>query len=93
MNNEIQIKVKDDDLKGSYANVMQVMHSKEEFVLDFFNVFPPAGILASRLVISPGHLKRIVKALQTNIDQFEKANGKIDMASEPENKIGFHANQ
>jgi len=33
---QIQIKAKDEDLKGSYSNLMQILHTKEEFILDFF---------------------------------------------------------
>ncbi len=36
---QIQIKVKDEDLKGAYSNLMQILHTKEEFILDFFLLF------------------------------------------------------
>ena len=58
---QIKIKIRDEDLKGSYSNLMQIWHTKEEFVLDFFMASPPEGILASRVVMSPGHLKRMIK--------------------------------
>ena len=32
----IKIKIKEDDLRGVYSNLMQISHTKEEFVLDFF---------------------------------------------------------
>ncbi len=35
--NQIQIKATDEKLKGEYSNVMQIMHTKEEFVMDFLN--------------------------------------------------------
>lgn len=60
---QIKIKAKDDDLKGSYSNVMQILHTKEEFILDFFFTAPPEGILVSRVIISPRHIKRMMKAL------------------------------
>lgn len=60
---QIQIKAQDEDLKGKYSNLMQITHTQEEFVLDFFLVIPPQGTLASRVILSPGHLKRMIKAL------------------------------
>lgn len=86
---KIKIKVKDEDLKGVYSNLMQVLHTKEEFVLDFFLISPPEGILASRVIMSPGHLKRMIKALQENVSRYEKKFGKIEEAAVPETSIGF----
>jgi len=87
---QIKIKAKDEDLKGVYSNLMQVLHIKEEFVLDFFLVSPPEGILASRVIMSPGHLKRMIKALQENVGKYETKFGKIKEAEAPETKIGFN---
>jgi hypothetical protein len=67
---------------GVYANLMMVSHRKEEFVLDFLFVPPqqPAGgqtvaTLRSRIVTTPEHAKRIVRALQENIQRYEAAFG------------------
>ena len=86
---QIKIKAKDDDLKGKYSNLMQIIHTKDEFLLDFFLVSPPQGILSSRIIMSPGHLKRMIKALQENIEKYEKKFGKIEIVEVPEQKIGF----
>lgn len=78
-------------MKGAYANMMSVAHSKEEFVLDFMNVFPAqrAGIVSSRVLVSPGHMKRIFKALQENLEKYEKNFGKIEEAKSPGQQVGF----
>jgi len=60
---EVGIKITDEILRGAYANNMVVAHSKEEFFVDFINVIPPQGIVTARVIISPGHMKRIIKAL------------------------------
>jgi hypothetical protein len=86
---QIQIKAKEDDLKGTYSNLMQIIHTKEEFILDFFLVSPPNGVLNSRVIMSPGHLKRMIKALQENLESYEEKFGKIQEAESPETKIGF----
>lgn len=88
--NQIQIKASDDKVKGEYANMMQVMHTQEEFVVDFLNVFPPAGTLNSRVIVSPGHMKRIVAALADNLAKYEKQFGAVKPSDAPtQNPIGF----
>jgi len=85
---QIQIKLTDEMLAGKYANAMQVSHTKEEFILDFLNIFPPNGIVTSRVITSPGHLKRLINALQENLKKYENTFGKIEEADSPQN-IGF----
>lgn len=85
---QIQIKANDETMRGVYANLMQVAHTKEEFVLDFMNILPPQGTLQTRVITSPGHLKRIVAALQDNLSRYEKQFGKVEEAKEP-GGVGF----
>jgi hypothetical protein len=72
---------------GVYSNNMVVTHTKEEFVLDFLMVAPPAGAVTARVIVSPGHMKRILAALQDNIAKYEKSFGTIQIAEEPKGKI------
>jgi hypothetical protein len=87
---QVQIKATDDKLKGEYSNVMQILHTKEEFVMDFLNVFPPTGTLNARMIVSPGHFKRMAKAMQDNLKKYEEKFGKIKESDMPENNgFGF----
>jgi len=86
---QINIKITDEVLTGKYANMMQVAHTKEEFILDFANVVPPQGILNARVITSPGHIKRIIKALQDNLAKYEQAFGRITEAEEPRKSWQF----
>jgi hypothetical protein len=86
---QLQVKVTDEILKGVYANMVQVGHSQEEFILDFMNLFPPTGIVTSRVIISPSHAKRIAAALLDNIKSYEQQFGSIKSAEGPAQKIGF----
>lgn len=79
----IRIKAKDEILGGTYANTMIVTHTKEEFVLDFLAVFPPQGVLNSRVIISPGHMKRIIKAMKENLSKYESKYGTVQEATSP----------
>lgn len=89
-NQQINIKIEDPVMKGAYANAMGVSHSKEEFVMDFMNIYPlqRAGIVTARVITSPGHMKRIYKALEENMKKYEQQFGKIEEAKGPEG-IGF----
>lgn len=86
---QVQIKAQDQDLKGSYSNLMQITHTQDEFVLDYFLVLPPQGTLASRVILSPGHLKRMMMALKDNVEKYEAKFGPIKVIDAPEAPIGF----
>ena len=84
---EIKINFPQEVQGGVYANNMVVSHTKEEFVLDFIMVAPPTGTVTARVIVSPGHMKRILEALGDNISKYEKAFGTIQIAEEPKAKV------
>ena len=66
------------ELKGGvYANSMVVSHTQEEFILDFLMVTQPEGALTARVIVSPGHMRRIANALEENIKKYEEKFGMI----------------
>ena len=80
---EINIKISDEELKGRYSNLLRIAHTREEFILDFINLVPPQGIVTSRIVTNPGHLKRIIRALSANLVRYEEMHGVVEEAPEP----------
>ena len=52
--------------------------------MDFIMVFPSGRVVTARIITSPGHMKRMLKALQDNLKEYEKSFGKIETAKEPE---------
>jgi hypothetical protein len=86
---EIKISFPQEVQGGVYANNMVVSHTKEEFILDFIMVAPPTGTVMARVIVSPGHMKRVLEALRDNVAKYEKSFGTIQIAEEPEGKIGF----
>jgi hypothetical protein len=86
----LNIKIGDEEQKGRYSNLLRIAHSREEFILDFINLVPPQGVVTARVVTSPGHLKRIVRALQENLERYEAAYGTIQEASDPAPAGGIH---
>lgn len=88
----INVKISDEMMRGAYSNMMLVSHSKEEFILDFLNIFPlqKQGLVTSRIIVSPGHLKRLSAAIADNLAKYETQFGKIEEAGPVSDKeIGF----
>ena len=83
-NQSLNIKISDEELKGRYANLVRASHTREEFILDFINFIPPQGAVTARVIMSPGHLKRLIGALHTNLKMYEEKHGQIHEASEPD---------
>lgn len=73
----VKVKVEDETLKGQYANMVQIAHSKEEFVLDYMVIMGEQGIVVSRLILTPAHFKRMWRAMEDNIQKFEAKHGGI----------------
>lgn len=80
---EIRVDFPKELIGGVYSNNMLVSHAREEFIMDFLMVAPPSGTVKARIVVSPGHMKRIVKALQDNISKYEQKFGSIQPAEAP----------
>jgi hypothetical protein len=82
--NQINIEISEEVAEGTYANLAIITHSHAEFVIDFVNVMPgtPKSKVKNRIVLTPFHAKRFMKAMIENIKKFEAANGTIqDMES------------
>jgi Protein of unknown function (DUF3467) len=50
-----------------------------------------AGTVTSRVIVSPGHIKRMITALQDNVKKYEARFGTIQAAEETKAKLGFQA--
>ena len=93
MNNQLpqenKIQIHDRIPGGEYANAMQVSHTKEEFLLNFLNIVPPSGRVVGKIITSPGHLKKIIRALEENLKKYEQNFGSVEEAKDLKNEIGF----
>ena len=76
---KLNIQIDDDVAQGIYSNLAIINHSQTEFVLDFVNIMPgsPKNNVRSRIILTPQHAKRLLKALNDNINRFEKSQGLI----------------
>lgn len=90
--NQINIELTEDVAEGVYANLAMIAHSNSEFVIDFIRLMPgvPKAKVKSRIVITPEHAKRLLKALSDNIQKFEETFGAIKQSEEaPKFPINF----
>lgn len=75
---EIGLQAELTQLRGVYSNLAVISHTDREFIFDFFLRFRDQGQLVSRIVTSPAHAKEFVKALNDNIQKYEKRFGVVD---------------
>ena len=80
---QMNIELPEEIAEGIYSNLAIISHSHSEFVVDFIRLMPnvPKAKVKSRIVLTPTHAKRLMKALVDNINKFEAQFGPI---SEPE---------
>ena len=82
--NQINIELSEETAEGIYANLAMIAHSSSEFVVDFIRLMPgvPKAKVKSRVVMTPEHAKRLLKALSENIDKYEATFGDIKQVEE-----------
>ncbi len=74
---QIQIITGDEMARGRYSNNMAVSHSPEEFIIEWLLNSPSGTHLVSRVIVSPGHMKRIIDALSDNLRKYESKFGSV----------------
>jgi hypothetical protein len=76
---EINIELPEDVAEGVYSNLAIITHSHSEFVLDFVRMMPglPKAKVKSRVILTPQHAKRLMRALMDNIKKYEGMHGDI----------------
>jgi hypothetical protein len=77
---QLQIQLDDDVANGKYANMALVNHTETEFTLDFIYVQPqqPRAKVLSRIITNPKHMKRLLLAIQDNVQKYESRFGPIE---------------
>jgi Protein of unknown function (DUF3467). len=88
-NNGLNINLSQEIAQGSYVNLAIIGHSPNEFVLDFIRVMPgmSKADVTNRLIMTPENAKRLLLALNDNINNFEKQFGEIQLHNQSINNI------
>ncbi len=76
---ELQIELRPEVAEGTYSNLALITHSSSEVVIDFARIMPgvPKAPVSSRIIMTPENAKRLLLALQDNINKYEKQYGTI----------------
>src|SRR5215468_2305985 len=82
---QIQIDVDETTAQGAYSNLVLINHNENEFVLDFAYIQPsaPRARVRARIISSPRHTKRLLRALEHNVRRYEERFGKIEDTEAP----------
>jgi len=88
---QINIELDEKIAEGIYSNLAIINHSHSEFVLDFVTLMPgvPKAKVKSRIILTPQHAKRLLKAIGENIHRFEMAHGEIKDSEQPQIPLNF----
>ena len=88
---QINIELSEEIAEGIYSNLAIITHSPSEFVIDFIKMMPgvPKAKVKSRIVLTPQHAKRLMKALKDNIGKFESVHGPIKDTEMPVIPMNF----
>lgn len=88
---QINIELDEKTAEGTYSNLAIINHSASEFIIDFISMMPgaPKAKVKSRIVLTPQHAKKFLKALTDNVNRFEQAHGAIKDYDQPNFPINF----
>jgi hypothetical protein len=83
-NSPINVELTEEVAEGQYSNLVMIAHSSSEFVFDFIQVVPgmPKAKVKSRLILTPDHAKRLLRALGENIERYEESFSRIRLHDE-----------
>ena len=89
--NQLNIEISEEVADGIYSNLAIITHSNSEFVLDFVRVMPgvPKAKVKARVLLTPQHAKRLMRALTDNLQKFEQVHGAIRESEMPEIPMNF----
>lgn len=80
--NQISVELSEEVAEGVYSNMAIISHSPSEFVLDFLRIMPNSNKakVKSRIILTPEHAKRLLHALEDNMEKFENQFGTVKRA-------------
>lgn len=81
---KIQLQMDDDTAQGVYANLVLINHTDSEFLIDFAFMQPATrrAKVRARIISSPRHVKRLLRALEKNLERYEQRFGSIDIGED-----------
>lgn len=84
----LEVNTGDEQSRGRYSNNVIIVHSPEEFIIDWLLGSHSGTHLVARTIVSPGHFKRLIAAMEENLANYESKFGPVK-AIEPTDRV-FH---
>jgi hypothetical protein len=80
---QLNIELSEEVAEGIYSNLAIITHSDAEFVIDFIKMLPgiPKAKVKARIILTPTHAKRLLRALKDNISKYEAIHGPLEEAT------------
>jgi len=89
---QINIELGEKEAEGIYSNLALIAHSPAEFIIDFTRLVPgaPKSRVMARIIMTPQHAKSLARALDENVEKYEKQFGEIKIYGDQQVKeFGF----
>ena len=76
---QLNIELSEEVAEGTYSNLAIITHSTSGFVIDFIRIMPgvPKAKVKNRILMTPEHAKRLMRALADNVSKYESQFGVI----------------
>ena len=89
---QLNIELPEELAEGVYSNLAIISHSNSEFVVDYVRIMPnvPKAKVKSRVVMTPPHAKRLLRALAENVKKYEAQFGPIQEQKNPFPNMNFN---
>ena len=90
---QVKVELTEPAAEGTYSNWVMITYGSSEFIIDFGRFLPGLSKtkVYSRIIMTPQHIKHLLKVLQNNVSNFEKKFGEIKSMGDQEKTkdIGF----
>ena len=90
---QLNVELGEKEAEGIYSNIAMIVHSPQEFVIDFARVTPGTRKtrVYARIIMTPAHARMLLMGLEENIKKYEAVHGPIQMPGKDDKNIGFQS--
>jgi hypothetical protein len=88
---QMKVELTEQAAEGTYSNWVMITYGPSEFIIDFGRFLPGLSKtkVYSRIVMTPQHIKHLLKLLENNVSNFEKKFGEIKSLGDQEKAKGI----
>jgi hypothetical protein len=88
---QMKVELTEPAAEGTYSNWVMMSYGPSEFIIDFGRFLPGLSKtkVYSRIIMTPQHVKHLLKLLEKNISNFEEKFGEIKSLGDHEKTKGI----